>query len=500
MNTRVLFHHLYRKLGEYLSLSLPSFIKTLFTDRCKDKIGLCHPGVPEGDRVIIDAVSDKLPWLLLPHDTLCESLKFYDLSRNKVHELNLPEVLLGGVSVEVCKGWLVIAKKGQYIRDTNYSSYLSFIPIPDTEIFLFNPLSRAIHQLPSLSTLVPHYYSFVTNCIFNLGGYNVAEFVRRVELSSADPSKSIIALRFNEFEANNCGNLALCRLGDKCWSIFPRETDRDIDFGDILFYNGDFCVLTQKIEHVETHIFKLAEDDEVRIKFIPVSTAARLPFIEAEYWGDNIATIKHALYEPYLVESINGELLIIVAQNVCYAYYDEDDLEDERLDEDEDDLEEERLDEEDDDLEEERLDEEEDDFEHFYDEEDDIEEGDHFERFYFKVSGFHVMEMDPNAGMILRSVQSLSDQLIFLTSGGRSVSVPADNLPSGIQRNCIFFLENDNYFSEVFDAFLKREELLLRRVSRESGICYLESGRIERLFPSSNRLLKCKVGWFTPTP
>ncbi|KAJ6702239.1 hypothetical protein OIU74_013398 [Salix koriyanagi] len=487
----------------------------LFSNRCKDKTGFCHPGVPKGDRVIIDTVPDKLPWLLLPHDTQCESLKFYDLSRNKVHELNLPEVLLGGVSVEVCKGWLVIAKKGQYIRDTKYSSYLSFIPIPDTEIFLFNPLSGAIHQLPSLSTLVPYYYSFVTNCIFNLGGYNVAELIRRVELSSADPSKSIIALRFNEFEANNYGNLALCRLGDRCWSIFPRETDRDIEFSDILFYNGDLCVLTQKIEHDETHIFKLAEDDEVRIKFIPVSTAARLPFIEVEHWGDNIATVKNALYEPYLVESINGELLIIVAHNVCYAYYDyyDEDEDEDRLDEDEDDLEQERLaeaeedferlDEEEDDLQEERLDEEEDDFEHFYDEEDDIEEGDHFERFYFKVSGFHVMEMDPNAGMILRSVQSLSDQLIFLTSGGRSVSVSADNLPSGIQRNCIFFLENDNYFSEVFevgDAYQKREELLLRRVSRESGICYLESGRIERLFPSSNRLLKCKVGWFTLTP
>uniref|UniRef100_A0A6N2M4E4 KIB1-4 beta-propeller domain-containing protein n=1 Tax=Salix viminalis TaxID=40686 RepID=A0A6N2M4E4_SALVM len=371
--------------------------------------------------VIIDTVPDKLPWLLLPHDTQCESLKFYDLSRNKVHELNLPEVLLGGVSVEVSRGWLAIAKKGKYIRDTKYSNYLSFKPIPDTEIFLFNPLSGAIRQLPSLSTLVPYYYSFVTNCIFNLGGYNVAEFIRRIELSSADPSKSIIALRFNEFEANNCGNLALCRVRDRCWSTFPRETDRDIEFSDSILYDGDLCVLSQKIEHVETHIVKLAEDDGVRIKFIPVSTAARLPFIEAEHWGHNMATIKHALYEPYLVESINGELLIIVGHNVCYAYYDEDEdeesldgdedaLEEERLGEDEDALEEERLDE---DGDEERLDEEEGDFEHFFDEEDDIEEGDHFERFYFKISGFDVMEMDPNAGMILRSVQSLSDQLIF---------------------------------------------------------------------------------------
>ena len=113
MNTRVLFHHLYRKLGEYLSLSLPSFIKMLFSSRCKDDIGFGQPRVPEGDRIIIDTIPHKLPWLLLPHDSLCESLKFYDLSRNKVHELNLPEVLLGGVSVEVCKGWLAIAKKGQ---------------------------------------------------------------------------------------------------------------------------------------------------------------------------------------------------------------------------------------------------------------------------------------------------------------------------------------------------------------------------------------------------
>ncbi|KAJ6961772.1 hypothetical protein NC652_000656 [Populus alba x Populus x berolinensis] len=473
MNARVLFR-LYRKLGEYLSCRLPSFIKMLFSNRCKDDIGFGQPGVPEDDRVTMDAVPDKLPWLLLPHDTQCESLKFYDLSRNKVHERNLPEVLLGGVSVEVSRGWLAIAKEGQYIRDTKYSSYLSFKPIPDTEIYLFNPLSGAIHQLPSLSTLVPYYYSFVTNCIFNMGGFNVAEFIRRVELSSADPSKSIIALKFNEFEANNCGNLALCRLGDKCWSIFPRETNRDIEFRDILFYNGDLCVLSIKIEHVETHIFKLAEDDEVRIKFIPVSNAGRNPFIEIEHSRHDIAIIKHVYYEPYLVESVNGELLIILAHNVCYLYHDEDE-EEERLYEDDDDL------------------------ESFYDEEGDIEEGD-FERFYCKVSGFSVYEVGPNAGMILRSVQSLSDQLIFLTSGGRSVSVPAENLPCGIQRNCIFFLENDNCFSEVSGDGQKREEMLLRRVSRESGICYLESGRIERLFPSFNRLLKCKVGWFTPSP
>jgi hypothetical protein len=211
----------------------------------------------------------------------------------------------------------------------------------------------------------------------------------------------------------------------------------------------------------------------------------------------DIATIKHVFYEPYLVESVNGELLIILAHNVCYVYHDEDELEEERLDEDE--LEEERLDEDEDDLEEERFGEDDDDLESFYDEEDDIEEGD-FERFYCKVDGFSVYEVGPNAGMILRSVQSLSDQLIFLTSGGRSVSVPAENLPCGIQRNCIFFLENDNYFSEVSSDDQKREEMLLRRVSRESGICYLESGRVERLFPSFNRLLKCKVGWFTPSP
>ncbi|KAJ7010005.1 hypothetical protein NC653_000654 [Populus alba x Populus x berolinensis] len=43
------------------------------------------------------------------------------------------------------------------------------------------------------------------------------------------------------------------------------------------------------------------------------------------------------------------------------------------------------------------------------------------------------------------------------------------------------FLENDNCFSEVSGNGQKREEMLLIvGVSRESAICYLESGRIER--------------------
>ncbi|KAJ7010006.1 hypothetical protein NC653_000655 [Populus alba x Populus x berolinensis] len=82
-----------RRISFFLAVCHP-LSRMLFSQSLpKTIMGLVKPGVPEDDRVTMDAVPDKLPWLLPPpldtHD--CESLKIYDLSRNKFHERNLPE-------------------------------------------------------------------------------------------------------------------------------------------------------------------------------------------------------------------------------------------------------------------------------------------------------------------------------------------------------------------------------------------------------------------------
>ncbi|KAJ6703122.1 F-BOX PROTEIN SKIP23-LIKE [Salix viminalis] len=105
MGYSAILFHLYRNLGDYLSFSLPSFLREICYNSCKNIIRRRSQEVPlDHSRIVVDAVPDKLPWLVLPHKERSGSLNFFDLARNKVHRLDLPGMMRGGACVGSSKG------------------------------------------------------------------------------------------------------------------------------------------------------------------------------------------------------------------------------------------------------------------------------------------------------------------------------------------------------------------------------------------------------------
>lgn len=88
-------------------------------------------------------------------------------------------------------------------------------------------------------------------------------------------------------------------------------------------------------------------------------------------------------------------------------------------------------------------------------------------------SGFIVYKFDFECGYLLR-VQSLGDQTIFLAANSSSLSLRASNFKE-LERNCIYFVTD-----EMISIF------------------YIDTGKIERLFPDIDDLEGHK-GWFTPS-
>ncbi|KAB5564864.1 hypothetical protein DKX38_004918 [Salix brachista] len=453
MGYSAILFHLYRNLGDYLSFSLPSFLMEICYNSCKNIIRRRSQEVPLDHRITVDAVPDKLPWLVLPHKERSGSLNFFDLARNKVHRLDLPGMLLGGACVGSSKGWLVIAKEvTSLMSDMKWIirqrkipllapivSLLTEEPIPDdTEIFLYNPISGASHQLPSLST-IPSYGLFASYCDSRFGDHTVADFFYRFDLSSADPSKATIALLFDQhWHGGPYFDLAFCRLGDKHWSIFLSEK-HDILFRDILFRDGTLYALNFDKLTVEHFNFRMARG-EVTIKAIPDWSAWRLDFEPRIEWVHDLKILRKLLHGTCLVESINSELLLIAQIYDTYATESDDSFEE--------------------------------------------IESPYFT--YKKTSAFRIFRMDPDSGR-LDEMHDLSDQVIFLAHGG-SASVPAKDLACGVQGNCIFFADNQLYSSQLH----------LPLVARESGTYYIDSGRIERTIPSFNLQLESRLSWFTP--
>lgn len=87
----------------------------------------------------------ELPWLILstPPDfnsfSNYDYIMFFSLSDNKVHKLMLPRAFGAGWVQGSSKDWLIMVK-GTY-----------------SKVFLLNPISGALHKLPSFTSVFPHF-------------------------------------------------------------------------------------------------------------------------------------------------------------------------------------------------------------------------------------------------------------------------------------------------------------------------------------------------------
>ena len=138
-----------------------------------------------------------VPWLLLPHAQNSNSISFFSMSEGIVHNIKLPKAAHGGWCFGSSKGWLTIARGTQ----------------DNPQVFLLNPISGFQRHLPSLST-IPYFKNFVDMA---WDPNHITPFIQKIELSSTDLSKCIVAAIFRSPTAKL---LAVCKVGDKEWSVF----------------------------------------------------------------------------------------------------------------------------------------------------------------------------------------------------------------------------------------------------------------------------------------
>ncbi|XP_050212371.1 F-box protein SKIP23-like [Mercurialis annua] len=215
------------ELIETISRSL-----TIYTDYLHSR-AVCHTwrsSIPKTPKNL----PPQLPWLMLPQSQSNQSRRaFFNLSTNKSHLLNLPEVSYPKRHCGSSHGWLII------IDDT-------------PSVLLINPLTRARLYLPPLSSF-PNVVGFNYSDVgreyalqIRLGGrINLSLrqmrdwFIQKVVLSSSP-------LKDDNFVAvailNQTGDLAYCRNGDKSWSLI--ENARTYS-EDVIYYNGMFYAVNK---------------------------------------------------------------------------------------------------------------------------------------------------------------------------------------------------------------------------------------------------------------
>ncbi|XP_004292303.1 PREDICTED: uncharacterized protein LOC101309797 [Fragaria vesca subsp. vesca] len=413
----------------------------------------------------------QLPWLVHPQAETGDSLSFSSLSEGKVFTSRLPcpdfkslrlnKLLLGTSTnqlqrsssrfLESSRGWLVMLGWEFYYR--------LFIQRKQLIIYLLNPVSGAQHRLPPLQT-IPGYKEKSDSHPFS-----------QVVLSSPDidVSTCLVAATLGTQK------LLLCRPRDKSWSVFQvfDENDSLGRVNHIMFSSrgipyalvGDSSLCGDET-WIENRSLKFG-DDEVELKVIYVK-------VYLESWADEGFSMQEYFeYKPYLSESTNNELLLIY-QIADTNVRDHDVMEGNVVDE------------------------------------NDMEGNEqnenvlgwvgqilrkalHLKSFlnrnrpefpYRRTRWFRVYKIDPDNNMFHR-VQDLGDQMLFLADDSSSLSLLATNFKE-LRGNCIYFATRGMACGKV-------------HTSREIGIFYLDSGRIERSFPSFEMEENSPLSWFVPS-
>ncbi|KAB2636094.1 hypothetical protein D8674_026650 [Pyrus ussuriensis x Pyrus communis] len=174
--------------------------------------------------------AQELPWFLSP---------FYG---GKFLKLRVPEPTQRGKLFGSSQGWLFMVKEKQ--------KYM----------FLFNPISGAQRQLPSLTT-IPSFQNFVETKEWKLHG--VSSFCIHTVLSTSDvdhPGCMVAAI----FDSHNV--LGLCRPGDKTWSVLE-VLDENEGHDQLLFSSTGklYSLVTSqtKNELIVAHSLQFGDDHAV---------------------------------------------------------------------------------------------------------------------------------------------------------------------------------------------------------------------------------------------
>lgn len=378
-----------------------------------------------------------IPWLLFPRGegpaaaAIIDNRRlfsFYSMSEGRFYNLELPKKALGGHCCGCIRGWLAITTESDF----------------KPQLFLWNPLSGALLELPSLTT-IPCFQEFLSQ---KQGSF----FINRIDILFVNSSaeQHIVAILCNYQRA-----LAFCTLGDTRWIIFKENIDDKL-YSDILFINNllytvdldvnistdnDSLLEERDNSVVETHTIVLTNNCQVVMKSIKhVFDWGKLPSYEIQPGGFVIG--KHTFSTFSLLESAQGELLI-ARENI--------------------------------------------DFFKEKNEDDNYESpGPGIE--YYQTKGFEIFKVDIHSLEMMHKLTSLGDQVLFYSEHS-TLSIPTRKFGLEFQKeNCIYFATTP--FCRDPDNFLQ--------VSREAGVFNLEDGTIKRFLPSFKFPLQSAPVWLTP--
>ncbi|XP_062020735.1 uncharacterized protein LOC133737133 [Rosa rugosa] len=439
-------------------------------------------------------------------------VSFASVSEGRVVKLKLPKQVRGWWIYGSSKGWLIMIKE----RGLN------------SKMCLLNPISGALLQLPPLRTL-PFLKDFVKTEAWKLFGANAFDLSIALSTSDGialDSKRCTVAAVFNDKS-----KLSLCRPGDRTWSDFQvLDTNQNDWIADLLFSSGSLYVLVrggQKESFVDsvtqTLNFSFGDAENLKMKLVYDKHENR-NIMHVVGRREDIIGDNNENNGGGNMENDDGEQHIhhdnddgnLEVDGVDIDQNDEDDDEANNLEDidqqnggniiygdegsNENDGGDSNM--------------ENDDGGEVHNDNNDVDvgdinqnpEGDEEDNNNPEDNGQQGETIDEdapgfNAYMTTRSfrvyrtdddnfipLQCLGDQLFFLGDCG-SFSFGVSNMKKS-ERNCIYFASNLMYDWEAAPKTY---------ASRDIGIFYLDSQRIERSFPSVEMSLRYQGTWFTPS-
>ncbi|WRX14624.1 F-box domain - like 10 [Theobroma cacao] len=258
----------------------------------------------------------------------------------------------------------------------------------------------------------------------------------KIEISSQDASQSVVAAVFDDGKS-----LALCNPKDKRWTVFEGLDIADnYSYTCITFCNGILYALIiiendATILQTRTHSIKLAGGDHhVILKLIPFSKSEISSPIFLECPLGKLDSFGNNWAVIPYLVDSNNELLLVV--KILDDKVDEGDQEDEP------------------------------------------------QIPYYRVATFRAFKVEASDTVCLKRLSSLEDQTLFI-DGMDIVSLPCESF----SKHCIYFLEESSVYAD---------ESRKATTYPQSGVFYLNDGRIEHSFPCGDITRRRNFSWFFP--
>jgi hypothetical protein len=269
----------------------------------------------------------QLPWLMLPYDPDKsdgheDSTYFlYDLTDSRIHNVSLPET-----------------SQKEYHPSSH--GYITLTDGPD--VSLLNPMTRKTINLPSLKPspafafrpFIPLYF----RC--QLGIWPFWHYSRKYTdpiiqktLLLSDPCQELNCIVMALLK-NNWG-LALCKIGDKCWTLLDEPSKHeDYTVIDATYQNGLFYTVSRKDVKVYNHrglrseVVKVDLPLELAEYHLVDNTSDELLLVAQHLMQDGQSTREEfTIYklnkvgQPSWVEVTNiGERMIFLCRSQCFSF------------------------------------------------------------------------------------------------------------------------------------------------------------------------------------